>query len=349
MYTREIQAPRASPIEGGKPLTGTWNKAFSRVNLLDIHSPYRHPAPRWARNLRIKEWEGFSVQDDRFCLEAFLGNFKLFQAAQILLYGKETEEIYVFSKVAYGKKWRLPQKLENASVECRAPGFFFRIHNWLTANAVKLDIDVAATRRQPALTCHLSFAMGPRDVSPLVVSLPFSERRSMYAYKALAAVRGDIVLDGRHASLNPARCSGVFRDCKGFFPYRMRFTSCGGMGFDDEGRRYGFHIVENQARDARRNNENALWLDGRLTPLPPVRITMPGGPESDWVAQDMDGMVDLVFTPVTASRFRTSLFVAKADFFAPMGYYNGMLASARGERVQVRNQWGIGEKLYLRV
>jgi len=349
MYTREIQAPRAVPIENGIPLTGTWAKAFTQVNLLDVHKPYRYPLPRWARGRRIKEWEGFSVQNEQFCLEAFLGNFKMFQAAKIFLFSKESKEAYVFSKITYGKNWQLPQKLENASVECRAAGFFFRIHNWLSANTVKLDIDIAATKKQPAFTTHLAFAMANRDIAPLVVSLNFAERRNMYAYKALTAVRGDIVLDGQHVSLNPARCTGIFRDYKGFFPYRMRLTSCGGMGFDDEGRRYGFHIVENQARDSRKNNENALWLDGRLTHLPPVRITMPGGPESDWVAQDMDGMVDLVFTPETSNRFRTNLFVAKSDFFAPMGYYNGMLATAKGEQIQVRNQWGMGEKLYLRV
>ncbi|MCL2600251.1 MAG: DUF2804 domain-containing protein [Treponema sp.] len=349
MYTREILAPRATPIENGIPLTGTWDKAFAQVNLLDIQKPYRCLLPRGIRDGRIKEWEGFSVQDERFCLEAFLGNFKIFQAIKIFLYNKENEETHVFERMSFRKNWRLPQKLENASVECRAPGFFFRIHTWLTANTVKLDIDIEATKKQPAFTTHLSFAMGNRDISPLVVSLNFAERRNMYAFKALSSVRGDIVLDGRHASLDPARCTGIFRDYKGFFPYRMRFASCGSMGFDEEGRRYGFHIVENQARETRRNNENALWLDGRLTPLPPVRITMPGGPESDWVIQDVEGMVDLVFTPKTTNRFRTNLLLAKGDFFAPMGYYNGMLVTAKEEQIQVHNQWGIGEKLYLRV
>jgi len=349
MYTREIQTPRASPVENGIPLTGTWDKAFTQVNLLEVQRPYRFPLPRWVRDGRIKEWESFSVQDERFCLEAFLGNFKMFQTIKIFLHNKENEASYVFEKTSFRKNWRLPQKLENAWVECRASGFFFRIHTWLKANTVKLDIDIEATKKQPAFTTHLAFAMGHRDISPLVTSLNFADHRSMYAFKALTAVRGDIVLDGRHTSLDPARCTGIFRDYKGFFPYRMKFTSCGGTGFDEEGKRYGFHVAENQARDAHRNNENALWLDGRLTPLPPVRITMTGGPESDWVIQDLEGMVDLVFTPKTANRFRTNLFVAKGDLFAPMGYYNGMLVSAKEEQIQVRNQWGIGEKLYLRV
>jgi len=60
-------------------------------------------------------------------------------------------------------------------------------------------------------------------------------------------------------------------------------------------------------------------------------------------------MVDLVFTPKVINRYGVNFLVTNGDFFAPMGYYNGMLLSAKGEQIQMRNQWGIGEKLYLRV
>jgi hypothetical protein len=129
----------------------------------------------------------------------------------------------------------------------------------------------------------------------------------------------------------------------------MRTQVCGASGFDEAGRRFGFHIAENQTRETRKNNENALWVNGQLTPLPPVRITMPEGPESDWIIQDVEGMVDLVFTPKEQNKTGARLLVVGADFDAPLGYYNGMLASATGEQIQVRNLWGIGEKLYLRV
>jgi hypothetical protein len=76
---------------------------------------------------------------------------------------------------------------------------------------------------------------------------------------------------------------------------------------------------------------------------------MTNEPESEWVIQDVDGMVDLVFTPKIINRFGVNFLVANGDFFAPMGYYNGMLLSAKGEQIHLRNQWGIGEKLYLRV
>jgi hypothetical protein len=107
--------------------------------------------------------------------------------------------------------------------------------------------------------------------------------------------------------------------------------------------------VQNQTRETHRNNENALWVNGRLSPLPPVRITMPEGIESAWIIQDVEGMVDLVFTPKEMYKSGANLFITRAEFDMPMGYYNGMLVSAEGEQIQVRNLWGMGEKIYLRV
>ncbi|MDR0495195.1 MAG: DUF2804 domain-containing protein [Treponema sp.] len=349
MYTREIQVPRDNLIENGVPLTGTWNKAFARVDLLGIHRPYSVPLPRWLLNYRIKEWESFSVQDKHFYMEATLGNFKLFQMAQVFLYDKKNEKNYIFRKMMAGNSWRMPNNLYNASVECRDSRFFFRIHTWLNADTIKLDIDIAAAKKQPALTAHLEYFMGASDTTPVAVSLNFAERRNMYVFKSLSAVRGDIVLGDRHVKLNQARCMGLFRDYKGFFPYRVRGISCGSMGFDGEGCRYGFHIVENQAKETRKNNENALWINGQFIPLPPVRITIPKNPDSDWVIQDLDGMVDLVFSPRENDHFTPNIAAFSGDFFVQIGYYNGMLVSNEGRQIQVRNQWGIGEKLYLRV
>ena len=349
MYTREIQAPRGAPIEKGIPLTGTWNNAFARVDLLGIQRPYSWPLPRWLKDFRIKEWEVFSVQDERFSLDALLGNFKLFRLVQICLYNTETGQYHVYRKLLPGSGWRMPQSLNHATVECRSAGFFFRIHTWLNADTIKLDMDVAATKRHPALTAHLAYCLGDYPVTPVAVSLKITERRNMYVFKALTAVRGDLVLGDRHISLNSASCTGIFCDYKGFYPYRMKGVFCGCTGFDSEGRRYGFHIVENQAKETYINNENVLWVNDCCTPLPPVRITMPDNPESDWVIQDLDGMVDLQFTPKAADRFGGNLLVVRGDFFAPVGYYNGVLVSSNNEQIQVRNQLGTGGKIYVRV
>jgi hypothetical protein len=348
MYTREILESRSTPIERGSPLQGTWTRAFNEVDLLNIQRPFAFPLPGWVRDTRIKEWESFMIQDDRFYLDAILSNMKLYRMAQVFLYDKETKERLRFRKIIPLSGWRMPRDLYNASIDSRSYGFFFRIHNWLDANTIKMDLDIEAGRRRPSFTAHAEYKLDG-NTTPLVVSLLFSDKRSMYAYKVFSAVRGDIVFGGRHISLDTARTSGIFCDFKGFYPYRMLSIWCSACGLDKEKRRYGFSIAENQTRETYRNNENALWVDGRLTPLPPVRITMPEGVDEDWIIQDMEGMVDLVFTPQERIHSGMNLFVTNADYATPLGFFNGVLVTAEGVQIQVHNLWGSGAKLYLRV
>ena len=347
MYTRVIQPHRDSPVENGKPLQGTWDRAFKEVDLLDIRRPYRWPLPRWIKNCRIKEWESFIVQDERIILDVLLANLKLYSVAQILLYDKLNEKKYLYRRLLPGNSLPLPRSLDNTFIESGPARFSFRVHNWFDADTIKLVFNMEANRRQPALTAHLELNMD--GACPMAVNLGFSEQRSMYALKTMAAVSGDIMLEGTRIHLNPQQATGVFCDYKGFFPYRMKQTLCGTVGFDDEGHSYGFHIGENQTKENNRNNENALWLNGRLSPLPPVRITMPKGVDSDWVIQDLEGMVDLVFSPKEPNKSIVGFFITSVEYDAPLGLFNGTLLDSEGQKIQVRNQWGIGQKLYLRV
>jgi hypothetical protein len=346
MYSRDIQPFRLSPIEQGIPVPGTWTSAFGKVDLLDIQRPYSFPCPKWLLNFRIKEWESFVVQDEHFYLAALLSNVKYYCWAQVFLYDKDTKERLRFRKIIPFNRWKMPKSLANASTDSRSYGFFFRIHDWLDAGIIKVDLDIAATLRRPSFTAHVEYDMN--RTSPLAVNLLFSERRCMYAYKALTAVRGDMVFGGRHISFNPEKTTGLFADFKGYYPYQMHSAWCTAMGFDAKNQRFGFSIAENQARETFKNNENALWMGGRLTPLPPVHITMPHGIDSEWIIQDMEGMVDLVFTPKEQIRSGINMIITQTEYDTPLGYFNGMLLDAEGNQLQVHNLWGLGEKLYMR-
>jgi hypothetical protein len=291
------------------------------------------------------------VEDERFYFQAVLSNLKYFRWAQVFLYDKETEEKLRFRKLIPFGGWRMPRSLSNASIESRSWGFFFRVHNWLDADTIRVDLDIEAVRRRPSFTAHLEFdvAGGPVRALPLRVSLLFDENRSMYACKTFAPVRGDMVFGGRHYSLEPARTSGIFADVKGFYPYRMRTVWCTALGREEGNRPYAFTVAENQTRETYKNNENALWTGDGLTPLPPVRITMPEGAEGDWIIQDMEGMVDLVFTPRVRIYNRANVLLARAEYETPLGYFNGALVDAGGRKIPVHNLWGMGEKLDLRV
>jgi hypothetical protein len=349
MYTREILPPRASPIQDGSPVIGTWNRAFEKVDLLDIHKPFNYPLPRWAKDYRIKERQCFYAQNDSIILEAVFLNLKLYRMAQVLVYEKESGEKFVFKKIFPGTSWHLPHSLGNSSVNSNSDGFYFRIHNWLDTDTIKLDINIDAARKRPALEIHLTYNVSKQQVTPMAVSVGVTARRNIYAYKTLAPVNGNIVFDGRNTSLNYENCSGFFCDYKGFYPYYTQTAICSTMGFQEKNRRFGFQIAENQIKDSNRNNENALWIDGLLTPLPPVLVTMPDGLDGSWVIQDTEGMVDLTFTPKELNKSGIKLFFTKAEFMAHVGHYNGVLVDSEGKKIIIKNQFGIGEKIYLRV
>jgi len=349
MYTREILPPIASPVEDGNPVIGTWNKAFEKVDLQEIRKPYAIPMPRWVKDNRIKEWQSFSAYDDFFSLEALFCNVKMYRMAQIFLYDKKNEKSFFFRKIKPGTGWRLPVSLANSSLDSRSSSFFFRIHTWLDADTVNLDINIEADKKHPSLTAHLTYNIKSQNITPMIVSLGFTPQRNMYAYKALSPVRGDMVFAGKHIAMKKDNCSGVFCDYKGFFPYRMHTTICSAAGFDEEKRRFGFHIAENQTREKNKNNENALWINGKLTPLPPVLITMPNSSDDKWVIQDVEGMVDLTFTPKEQNVSGRKLLITSTDFSITLGFYNGMLVNSDGEQIIIKNLMGMGEKLYLRV
>lgn len=349
MYTREQRPSQNSPIEDGIPVLGTWTGPFGEVDLLTIRRPYRYPLPRSLRDSRVKEWESFIIQDDRFFFETVLANVKFFRTVQVFLYDRESKESLQYVKVIPFGGWKLPQSLRNSSVDSHSLRFFFRIHTWLDADTIRVDYDIEANKHRPAFTAHLMYDLDRKKVFPLVVNLGFSERRCLYSYKAMAAVRGDMVFKGKRISFNASRTSGFFFDFKGFYPYRMSSIWCTASGIDEGGRRIGFTVAENQARENRRNNENALWVNGRVTPLPAVRITMPQGAKSEWIIQDLEGMVDLVFTPQESRRSGYNVILSRADLETPLGFYNGMLVSAEGEQIPIHNLWGTGEKIYLRI
>ena len=349
MYTREILPPTASPIVDGNPILGTWNRAFEKVDLQEIRKPYKYPVPRWIRENRIKEWQSFAIHDENYFLKAIFSNLKMYRMIQVMLYDKKNDKKLIYRKAKLGTGWQLPLSLANSSVDSRSSHFFFRIHTWLDIDTIRLDINIEATRKQPSLTVHLAFNVNSHDVTPMAVSLGFSPRRIMYAYKTLAPVRGDIVFGDKHITLKQDASSGLFCDCKGYFPYQMQAVYVSAIGFSNENERLGFHIAENQTRETNKNNENALWVNGKLSPLPPVKITMPNGIDNDWIIQDVEGMVDLTFTPKVPNRSGLNVILTKVDYNAPIGYFNGALADSDGRQIIIKNLFGIGEKFYLRV
>jgi hypothetical protein len=347
MYTRNLLPQRDSPVEGGKPLQGTWTTPFKTVDLMSIERPYQIPLPRRITVMRLKEWQMFTAQNGDVWMEAVIANLKFFCFAEIVFWDKSSgEKMHVF-KILPFSPWKLPRTLEDSVVEHDGADFSFRIHDAAGSRTVTLDMNIASAIERPVFTAHLEFELDIQKTTPLTTNMIIAGNRSMYIFKCFSGIEGSITWGGRAIALHSGSAFGLFQDCKGFIPYRARYFTCRAFGFDVKGRRFGFSLGEHITKKLNVNNENALWLEAVLTALPPVRITEYERGEA--VIQDLEGMVDLSFKRADETVFSFDMLFMGMEHRMPMGQFNGMMVATDGEKIPVRNMPGIVEYFNFRL
>jgi hypothetical protein len=352
MYTRDIKPPAASPVHEGKPLQGTWTRPFERVDLLEIARPFSLPIPNWLANLRIKEWQSVIVQNDEAYFMAFAANLKLLRFLGAVFCDKKSGGIKRYIDYAPLTFWELPRSLADSYAECGGLGCSMSIHPQLDASRLNFAFSVYSPDGLSEMETGFEINFDPVKSPPLVTNLLFSEERPVYTYKSVGRVQGQLTLgeEGRRYHFNPETTLSLFRDSKGFFPYITRCQWAHGLGIEKNGRLISFSLAELGTRSANTDNENVLWVNGALSALPPVRITHEGGLGGDWVIEDVEGMIDLSFTPRRPpDRDGYDLIISKAEYYNPDGVFNGMIMNKDGEKIQLRNFAGCAENLYLRL
>jgi hypothetical protein len=170
----------------------------------------------------------------------------------------------------------------------------------------------------------------------------------MYSTKVLMPMTGEFNFKGERFMFEAPDAMGVMDDHKGFYPYAMHYDWVSGFGVDAKGRRVGFNLTDNQVKDQEQYNENCLWISNRIYSLPPVKVTRPSGPMGEWVIQDTEGLVDLIFLPEAANDMRFNLGIAAGDYHGPFGSFKGMIRNGTGEKIEAERLFGAGEQKYLR-
>jgi hypothetical protein len=156
---------------------------------------------------------------------------------------------------------------------------------------------------------------------------------------------------------NPAIETYAFPDGVRFFEMRRAYYKIPtiheyayGLGKADN-RAITFSIVSSSidAANSGDYNENTLVVDGKLTALPPVKITCPFGITGKWIIQDTESMIDLSFTPSTSHSRTHSLFVLSTRYIVLFGTYNGVLLDQNGVQIVLKDFPGIAKKHVLRL
>ena len=344
---RAVTPAPPSPVMDGRFQFGTFNTPFMFVNMLDGPGIFTVPVPAWFKRLRLKEWEAFQVGNRGVFVLGAVYNIRWKRLLVLVIHDipSGTGTQYLLECAPF--RMRLGNGMKESVSQCRSGGARLRIENRLAENRIHVEGIIPATGGRPPVTLSVRF----RHVTePIVICQPFADNRALYSHKALMPAEGHLIAGDRRILFREEDTFAIIDDHKGFYPYRMTYDWVTGAVRSPEKGLLGFNLTRNQVRRPEAYNENCLWLDGKMIPLPPVRFnrTREGGQEV-WTVRDDGGSVHVDFHPRWEIAERRNFILARIDYRAPFGRFSGWIRFGEREKVSVDACFGMGERKRFRL
>lgn len=351
MYQRSIQSPPRSVVSSGGAFNfGCYNRPFQEVNLLDAKRPYKVPLTRAVKNMQLREWQAFQMGNDSYFIMMAIYNAKKVALVQFIIYNKNTQQKLRYEQQVVPWKVTIPNGLFNTTAKYNGQNFKLSAHNDLDDNKINIRATIKKQGEDlPDLEAHFIAYHNMNRVEPMVVVMPFSDKRAMYAHKCLMPMEGQLNLGGESISFERDNAFAIIDDHKGYYPFNTHYDWVTAAGYDTKSNLLGFNLTNNQVINQELYNENCLWYNGVLNPLPPIEVTRTQGVTGDWQIADNYDMVNLQFTPLEHTSVNKNYGLFKSKYEGPYGIFNGYLKDKAGRKVEINKLFGMGEDFYLRI
>ncbi len=335
-------------VENGQYNLGCFNTPVKRANLIDYPNPYKLPLPKALKGLQLREWQAFQLHGNGHFIMVAIYNAKKISLVQFIVYDIKNNK-----KIKYEKKvpaWALtvPDNLHDSIASYTSGNFSLKATHNLSNHTLELTAAIKNFGGLPEVKAHFTGLHDVSNYTPMVVCNPFSAGRVMYSHKCLMPMEGELTIGNKHVVFEKGKSQLIIDDHKGYYPYPTEYDWVTGLGFDASGKMIGFNLTNNQVINQDTYNENCLWYNGELHPLPPIKVERPDGVQGTWLITDAHGMVNLQFKPVIHTSVNINLLVLRSQYEGPYGFFTGYLQKTNGEKVAIENIFGMGEDFYLR-
>lgn len=354
MYSRQILVPPKKLVKNGKPVFGTFDGLPPDFDIRGVCRPFGViPLPTFITDLRIRSSLAYIFNTDEYIGIITFLDLKFVGHGEVLFWNKKTGRKYAYH-TATGPRRRLIAK--NTS---HGGCFFFGRHRYIrlgwdmNKKIMSLVFNLKGDSVRPDITGALKSDLGDSSFHPISAVLPAPVMRRCRASWIMGApVTGSLSLhlNNQTQSSNILEGSVLFKSVWSYSRLRTKQKDVWGSG-KIRGKNITFNICSStqDAVNPDIYNENVLFVDGDLTPLPPVTITFPFGVTGKWIIQDTENMVDLFFTPISDHNRTVSLFVVRAQKHLMYGTFEGMLRTKNGEEIQIKDFPGIVRKQLMRL
>ncbi len=351
LYTREIKPAPDSPVKNGKANFGSFSGCFKKFKIHGLRRAFGNlPLPSFISDLRIAGAMRFIFCDDDVIGEVSFYSCFLFSFMETSFWLRSNNEKYAYRQYLPPHFMHIPKHIQYSVTACRKRHRYARIFSRLSHDKLHVDLDFLARDTRPSCEARLDLDIKDADSIDFTSVLPyFVSRRCQAIFMQIGSVDGWLSLAYKPDILLKKESSvGLFDIRKSYIGLNTkRAIACGLGRYQDK--KLVFKINTSVAPDSYKHNENILLYDAKRTPLPPVQITRPFGLMVKWIIQDTEGMVDLVFTPISQNHKKVNAAIFRTEYNTIYGNFSGMLISCDGEELKLKAFPGIVKKYNVRV
>lgn len=321
---------------------------WSRQPLLDCNlEKARFYSVRPFQYLRIKRWDYYAVFTPRGFFSATIAD--LGYAGNLFVYAMDFKSRELHEQglvITFGKGIELSRNSTEG-------------YSHFKNEKVSLDFCVEATRRRISVAWP-GFHSGrgiqadiilncPPEYESMSIVIPIGKKRFYYNRKInCLPAEGTIQYGDSIETLDPATCAGSLDWGRGVWEYQSYWNWASSSGFLPDGRSIGLNLGCGFG-DLSKAGENALILGNHIQKLEQVKFEYTSGDYMKlWKFSEMEGRLDLTFTPFKERIARTRLAIINSEVHQMFGHYNGKAVTHDGEVIWIKDLIGFAEEHHAR-
>jgi hypothetical protein len=321
---------------------------WARQPLLDCNLEAAHfYSVRSLQRLRIKRWDYYGVFTPHGFFSATIADLgyagNLFVYVMDFVTGELHEEGLV---IPFGKGIQLPRNSTQGASHFKNETVSLDFYVEATCRKVSVawpDFNAGrGIRAEITLNC-------PPGYESMAIVIPIGRKRFYYNRKInCLPAEGTIQYGDKVEALSPATCMGSLDWGRGVWEYQSYWNWASTSGFLPDGSSVGLNLGCGFG-DLSKAGENALILGNRIHKLEQVKFDyISGDYMKPWKFNDIEGRLDLTFTPFKERIATTRLGIIDSEVHQMFGRYNGKAVSDDGEIIWIKDLIGFAEEHHAR-
>lgn len=356
MYTRKILAAPEKIVRGGKINFGTFENCPKNFDIRGVKGPFTGiPLPTFITNLRIQSSMMFFFNIGQYVGTVDFFDHKIFGFADVSFWNKENGRKFAYRSFMGPRRRFIPHNMQSGFCASFNRRRYIRISWDRKRDRFSMIFNLRGDSRRPSANAAFIAHYSNPNMKEIFSVVPFpSKKRCFAAYFATPQIHGSLSLGktskSPEATMEDMDGNSLFCINRAYYNFQTETEFVVAAG-EAGGQKFSFMIFTSQenAVDSENLNGNVLFVDGKATLLPPVKITHPFGIGKKWIIQDFENMVDLTFTPNSDVRRDISFLVQRIQLNTIYGFFEGTVKTADGKSIVLHNFEGTAKKQVLRM